>query len=251
LGDGGYGGQLRNRILSIIYSPVGTGFGDIWRATNTALVTSEQVGNPVGISIRKFGNGEREYFIDLGGRIKSAIDSNGNVFLTGERHTRNGKRYNYPYLPTKNCWKKTDQNTIAFSLKVGVTSTTRLACKSGKKFPPDSDKWPDSSYEEVMTSFCDASFNEVGLPLSMEQSMDVMSRSMFFFGFESGMAHLARAMKIPTFIVVYNKKRRRKARQWHKGDDHVLCKGTKTFLEEAKAFLQREHPGIGWECCEI
>lgn len=84
----------------------------------------------------------------------------------------------------------------------------------------------------------------------MEQSMEVILKSMFFFGFDSGMAHLARAMRIPTFIMTYKKRERRKARRWHIGD-HVMCEGTMDFLLKAKDFLQEERPGVNWTCREI
>lgn len=234
---------------SIIYRTWGSSknpsmfFGDLWRTVNTALITSEETGRPVGISLRRCRDETRkEYILDLLGRIRSVIDSSGSIFFTMGCANRSPRRVNYPYMPTKNRWGKSDQDAIAFSLQV--------KSRPWRKLPPPSTTWPNNSYEKVMMSFCDAKFESVGLPLTMEQSMEIMLKSMFFFGFDSGMAHLARAMKIPTFIIAYTRKGRRAARKWHNGDK-FLCEGTEDFLSKAKSFLQEERPDVIWTCREI
>ena len=201
----------------------GRALGDMWTLTSWMLQRSEEWGRPAVLS-RQLGpqpDGHDQVF-DLIPRIAALMESSGSIQFTDEPGVDPpitgfslwGPRV--VYTPTKKKW-----------LGDGDYITAQLDGRSGSdaKNPPAADlprllnqPWP---------------VNVVGLPMTMEETLETMAHSRLHFNVCSGVSHMAHSLYgLPLILVQY----RLRFSRWHPAQDGpcpwVLAEGTDDCLKK-------------------
>lgn len=167
-------------IDTVFESDWGDGFGDVWMAVQHALLHSELTGKTVGM--HPLGRGG-----DISCKIREMlqiIDSKGRVEVVPANGTKPASTASAAYLPTKVRWKPGPYKRIALQLQ-GVSKRSLT----------------EKEQEEIKAQFPEYEFVQLGMPLSIKECMEWLSKCDLLIGTNSGMAHLAKSVGIPMVII--------------------------------------------------
>jgi hypothetical protein len=163
--------------------------GDHWAATCFLLFESELIGSPVRIQKTGICDGETWDVEPFVRRIATLIDSEGCLAFTDE----SGEGIDYwsmwrRSLPTRVQWRPGGQH-------VCVQLTGRWS--SSQK---------DCSAEDIDLLYggltdLDLSIVQLGLPMSLEDGVEMLATCRFFVGIDSGYMHVAHSIGCPRYLV--------------------------------------------------
>ena len=95
-------------------------------------------------------------------------------------------------------------------------------------------KLNDEDKLKILNAFPSYEMKEIGLPLSVQECIEIATTSDLFIGINSGMAHLARSVRVPTLIFRHGNQHKKKIGIWHKTGDHYEgCDGIDDLIFKA------------------
>ena len=187
----------------------GRALGDVWTLTQWLLRRSEEWGKPAVLS-RQLGPQPdgHDNVLELIPRIAALLDSTGSIAFTDEPGVDPpitgpslwGPRVTY--MPTKMKWRPDGRSPPLVGYQVDGRSG------SDAKNPPAAD------VDRLINAIYAAGAHPVriGLPLTVEEEISVLSDCSLYVGVCSGISHLAHSMKgLPMILVRY----RLRFERWH------------------------------------
>jgi len=179
---------FKMKIKDIVI-PCPTGFGDIWRRVNEAKEISVLNDTIIGIERTSYGHVAQ-------GVIDSLVDSPGKVSLVEKKATRSP--YNSPisYFPTTKKWIPEKHGKICYQFNGKHEGSLDLEIQ-----------------KELLSSFPGYEMIKLGLPLTIQENIEIAATSDLFIGVNSGMSHLVRSVGTPAIIT---NKNIASINDWHK-----------------------------------
>ena len=193
--------------VCVSYHIYGVGFlGDCILAVQHALTASNRLGRMVGLYPWGIGNGGLSRWgisTRLVVKLLELLPVDGKVEVIATEVPPEKVPFNwgkYLHVPTYNPWNEepVEYALIRTPWKFGPYG--RMCYQTRGRSAWRRQNFPGSEAVEIYNSFPTLERIEVGLPLSIDQSVEVMLKSDFFVGIDSGMAHLARCVGLPVFI---------------------------------------------------
>jgi hypothetical protein len=177
--------------------------GDCWKVMQHALLASEKHKRPIGIYPYGWGGKPALTMLQY---MRSLIASKGEIEYVATEvkpipitfdHQFSWKSYPLvpminalheeetpEYLPTQQRWTPGPHGRMCYQFR-----------GSGRR-----QNFPYREWGRMLSAFRHLECIRVGLPWSLAQSIDIMCRSDFFLGIDSGMLHVARSTGVPIFI---------------------------------------------------
>jgi hypothetical protein len=155
-------------------------FGDVWMSINAALAYAN--GNVATIKLKNN--------IALAHEIKASLRNADNLSIAeydGVYDIKIGNSTIYNYTKTKVQWKFGPYKRICYQLDGG-------RYKAVQKTPPNAKHLLNMLPHNVTKI-------KLGLPLSVTETIDLVSKSDLFVGIDSGMSHLCHSVNIPMFLI--------------------------------------------------
>jgi len=217
--------------LGLIYTAVGPGLGDLWMTINYLLRESERLQKEIKLSLQNYenhydirltpiqadkkDNREASFVYD----IINSLEHNGQLRLVNQMGNCRPSEYwsGFQYFPTKIKWNNKKHGRICYQLD-GRTLK--------EKNPPQEDI-------HKLTSISNLEFIKLGLPLTINQSLDIAKNCDLFLGICSGYSHVCHSLGIPTFLIQYNYN----IEKWHKNQKYTLCNGTQDAINKVDKYL--------------
>ena len=206
----------------------GASLGDLWATCNWLLRRSEAQQVPIYLSRWQDGAIDIKPLLD---EILSLVESTGYVRVVDEPPTQCiDDRYavwSLPYCPTRQRWTPGPYGRIAIQLD------GRSYAK--EKNPPDDERallespWMPGS-----------TITKIGLPLTLEQSVEVLAHSDVFLGVCSGMSHVAHSVGTPCFLLEYGIE----LINSHRGNRYIKCRSATDAIEKVRGHLLSQQPQV-------
>jgi hypothetical protein len=133
--------------------------------------------------------------------------------------------------PKKWAGKSTITKTVWDQSKVEKIITYQLDGKwrADKKNPPNGD------VEKLISFLDDYKFVKLGADVSINESVDLLSRSKCFIGICSGFSHIAHSVKTPLFLIKYSMDTLGK---YHNNKPYILCKDTEETIDKVTKYVR-------------
>lgn len=204
--------------------------GDTWIALNGYCKLARMMKEPVGLC--RYATPESnpiDCFDRLNELLSELEDGHKLVKLTDEvpdwymNMRELHMMMNYEYHPTKIKWNS-QGHMVALQL-IGTSNDLKNPTAA--------------QVHDIKRGLWNSGFDiiEIGLPMSVHESIDVMSKCFAFVGCSSGMSHVARSLNMPIVLSLFNgpdNLQRSQEVNWHPG----------WFLNGSRAYLERSVESI-------
>lgn len=221
----------------LVYETQASHLGDCWASVNLLLRMSENNGQVIRVS----DYSDTGHFIGSGApleetggmvfRISQLLESKGRLKIAhefGEIKASSNDAFQNPYFPIKGGWKGQGSNKVACHLTGGTSWNQNLS---------------KNEVERVVWELRRRGYDPipVGLPLSLEESVEVMRGCGMFVGIDSGLSHVAHSFTgLPVHIM-----------QARLPKEHVQwIHGVQEYFLESTAQSLVDHMGPPTECSE-
>lgn len=212
--------------MSIVWDILGGGFGDMWATVNFLMLKSLAAKETIYLSRWE----DAEKVIDRKATLESMIsmlDAPGaQVQVVDEiANTKvGGEPFQIRYLPTKIRWTRESRASRVVAVqKAGISSANQKNPSPGELAKLVA--WAVKTGHTLVP---------IGLPLTMQESAQILSTCRAFCGPCSGMAHLCHSVGAPCLILEYLMK----VSFWHGKNHFTVCAGVDDF---EKKFYAKYH----------
>lgn len=206
------------QLNEIIYGKVKIHFGNLWAFCSMITLGSKNDNTIVQVS-------NKMSKVDTVKQILSNMDTEGaEIKFVDEGYSPGQKKYGvrrhkYPYVRTKKTRKEGKFDRICYQLE-----TT-------------SGSWPEKELareevEKIINGIDCREKTEIGLPLSLEESIDVMLECDAFVGICSGMAQVAHSVGIPCFLYEW-----KDLAKCHPNKEYISFINAKDCIEKVNHFI--------------
>ena len=174
-----------------IYGKVKVHFGNLWAFSSMLILKSRDIGAPVYVSSRM----KRKHLVQ---EMLSHMDTSGSkIIWVDEKYSEGQRKYGVrnhkrPFVNTKVgwTWMHGKYGRICYQLNT-KSNNPRFSSK----------KISDDEIKRILDYLAkDYELIEVGLPYTIQQSINIMSSSDAFIGICSGMSQVAHSVGVPMYL---------------------------------------------------
>lgn len=210
-----------------IYRAHHSHFGDIF--VTIQMLASGHYGDPVLLS--RWQHGRQ----DLGPLMQAVIDvldiPPGRVILSDQEPTDSFEAslaWRVPFMPTKRRWRPGPHRRVCYQLD--GRSIPELKNPPPEQLAELMEPWLPPGYE----------FVRIGLPLTVQEDVDILATSDCFIGCCSGMSHLCHAVGTPCFLLEY----RLPLEQTHSGKAYTASRSAAEAIARIRTYLGYPTPVV-------